>query len=164
MRERRAQKSGFTFIEVMIASVILMITVLGIANYRYNSTVNIMRGHAQNGATKVAVTLCNGWAGVDGTTAGALSFDPLSAYTDLFSRLDTASSGPLPPTDYTILNDTNYEIVLNGKSYFATMSYYDESDDTRTLNVAIAWDAQSVLTNTYATANKEYRLTMITER
>jgi hypothetical protein len=73
MRQRRHQRSEFTFIEVMIASVILLITVLGVANFRYNSTINIMRGHAQNAATKVAVTLCDGWAGIDGTNPSAIT-------------------------------------------------------------------------------------------
>lgn len=129
---RRKRASGVTLIEVMVVTVILMITVLGTSGYRYYSSLNARWAEEQITAARLGQLLCGNWAGVEGDEA----YDPED---HLASHLDTECLGP--PNDllsgFTLLG--SYRITIEGVEYDVTLSWNDVSPVLRALHVSTTY-------------------------
>lgn len=128
---RRPSRRGFSLMETLICSVILLIGVLGNAAYRYQSILCAKKADMWKTAAGVTQLLCQSWAGV----LGADSHDPVSALSPEINI--TAGVGPGEGPGFTRLG--SYEIVLNGVRYFATLSWNDVQPGLRALNVKTTW-------------------------
>ena len=127
---------GGSLVEVMIAAVVIAITVLGFAAYRYHSALDARKADMHMTAGRIGLLLCENWRGVNGQE----SYDPTT--TDFGSDLIiTASDNDgEEPEDFELLGA--YKIVLNRANYYATLSWKDgdgSSTGLKALNVAVAW-------------------------
>jgi len=137
-------RAGFTLIEVMIATVIFIIAVLGTSAYRYSAA-----------AARTGLLLCEGWRGI----GGADDYDPVGYFS---SDLDIATSpGPAVPDGFTPLG--SYKIVLESSDYYATLSWKDVNPGLRALNVLVGWDQMGRGTDSLQDANKLFKLTTYVE-
>ena len=64
MKDKQPKSSaGVTLIEVMAATVILTITVLGATGYRYYSALDARKAAKQSSGARIALLLCENWRG-----------------------------------------------------------------------------------------------------
>ncbi len=137
MKDKQPKSSaGVTLIEVMAATVILTITVLGASGYRYYSALDARKAAKQNSGARIALLLCENWRG-RGTDRTA-TYDP-TAHLGSDMKITASSHGPAVPEGFMLLG--RYEIGVNGTRYWATLSWRDEAGlpGLRTLNVVVAW-------------------------
>jgi Tfp pilus assembly protein PilV len=148
----RGNRNGFSLLDVIIASVVLIIAILGTASYRYHSALDERKAAMQNSAARAALLLCESWRGVKGDTTCNPTAWNLSGVTI------SAGSGPAVPSGFTALN--SYAITTNNYSYTATLSYQNIVGCTglRALNVTLAWP-----TSGSGTPNTSYTLTSYTQ-
>lgn len=151
--------AGLTLIEIMIATVILLVAVLGASAFRYTAALGARKADLQATAVRTALLLCESWRGVSDPNA----FDP-EEYFDGDSVLDIndldinyTEHGPYAPSGFTLLD--HYEIVVDGDYYWATLSWKDVSPGLRALNVAVAWDQRGSGTDYFWDCDKTFKLT-----
>lgn len=137
---RKNQNRGVTLIEVMIATLAVLVVIVGVMNFQYYCAMDAYEADVRVKSGRLGLVLLEGWKTAQGDV---LAYDPADQFT-------------LPPLDdLTPINDPSipqlgtpfkyYRIGINGIMYFVTLSY-DEVDDEpstsrvlRKLNVAIAW-------------------------
>jgi len=152
----KAKKRGaFTLVEVMAATLILTVVVLGAAGYRYYTALDVRKASMHTAASRIALLLSESWRGVKGIE----TYDPTAHFgTDLAI---TASGGSSAPGGFTLLG--SYTVALNGVNYYATLSWKDVSTGLRALNVVVAWSQKSQVTTNVADADKSFKLTTYTQ-
>ena len=135
--EQKKHSKGFTIIEIMIATVILSIAVIGATRYRYYAALDTRKADMRMASARVALLLCESWRGVKGNE----TYNPIDHLASELSMLDLSAGGeflaPSEPSDFTRLGC--YAILLNGVSCHVTMSWKDISTDLRALNIIVAW-------------------------
>jgi Tfp pilus assembly protein PilV len=142
-------RRGFSLLDVIIASVVLIIAILGTASYRYHSALDERKAAMQTSAARVAMLLCESWRGVQGNTTCNPTAWNLSGVSI------SAGSGPAVPSGFTALN--SYAITTNNFNYTATLSWQNISTGLRALNITIAWPISGS-----GMPNKSYILTSYT--
>jgi len=159
--KRRKYPAGLTFIEIIIATVVLVIAVLGTSAFRYSAALSARKADLQATASRAALLLCESWRGASepNTFDAAAYFDAsLAAH---FSESDlnivNTEQGPYPPDGFTLLD--HYKISVDGVSYWATLSWNDVSPGLRALNVAVAWDRRGSVADYFGDADKSFKLT-----
>ncbi len=144
-------RRGFSLTSVMIATVILLVALIGTANFRYYSTLDAQKAAAKITASRIGLMLCENWRGIGGDE----TYDPA---TSLDSALTiTTSTGPAKPEDFTLLG--SYTITLNGANYYITLSWKDVSTGLRALNVVVAWAQREQGVSSLNDADKSFKLT-----
>ena len=114
---QRQSDRGFSLTDTLVASVVLVIAILGNSGYRYQSLLSAQRADRWKTAATTAQFLCQSWAG----TQGIGTFNPVSA---LGSGITIAADvGPSAGAGFTSLG--SYHIDLNGDRYFATLAWQD---------------------------------------
>jgi Tfp pilus assembly protein PilV len=141
--------NGFSLLDVIIASVVLLIAIVGTCSYRYYSALDQRKAAMQTSAARAALLLCESWRGLQGAT----TCNPTTW--NLSGVAISAGTGPAVPSGFTTLN--SYAITTNNYNYTATLSWQDISAGLRALNVTIAWP-----TSGFGTANNSYTLTSYT--
>lgn len=138
---RKKQNRGVTLIEVMIATLAVLVIVIGVMNFQYYCAMDAYEADVRVKAGRLGLILLEGWKTAQGDV---LDYDPADQF------------GLPPLDDFTPINDPGllplsipfkyYRIGIDGVMYFVTLSY-DEVDDEpstsrvlRKLNVAIAWN------------------------
>jgi len=155
MQKQLAWK-GLTLVEAMLAVVVLAIAVIGAANFRYYTTLDLQRSTRRITAARVGLLLCESWAG----QRGAETYEPV---THLDSDLViTADTGPDWPEDFTLLG--SYTVVLHGADYYATMSWKDVQTGLRALNVVVAWAQRKQGETNINDADRSFALTTYTQK
>ncbi len=147
---------GVSIIEATIALVILAIAILGAINFRYYSSLDVRRSNLHDSAARVALMLCESWRGLDGT----VSFDPVKEFEP--GIVISATGGPTEPNDFTLLG--KYTVLLEGRDYYAALSYQDMDADLRALNVTVVWEQRGQDKTELNEADKIYQLTTYTEQ
>lgn len=153
---RKFLRSGLTLVEIMLATAVLVIAVLGASAFRYHAALDARRADLQATAARAALLLCESWRG----SSDPNTFDPtLLAITDPNSPLaiETVSEGPAGPTDFTLLG--TYRITLDGVNYYAVLSWKDVYTGLRALNVIVAWDQRGSGASGFGDVNKLFKLT-----
>jgi Tfp pilus assembly protein PilV len=143
--------AGFSLLDAIIASVVLLIATIGSMAYRYHSKLDERKALMQASAARIATTLYEGWRGVH----GAATYNPTDyTWSDVTI---SAGSGPTQPTDFTKLN--SYAIATNNFNYTATLSWQNVagSPGLRALNVIVAWPTSGI-----GTPNNSFTLTSYT--
>jgi len=135
----------------MIATVIILVALIGTSNFRYYSTLDAQKAAAKITASRIGLMLCENWRGIGGIE----TYDPT---TSLGSDLTiTTSTGPAEPADFTLLG--SYTITLNGANYYITLSWKDVSTGLRALNVVVAWAQRTQGVSSLNNADKSFKLT-----
>jgi Tfp pilus assembly protein PilV len=148
IRHNRCRR-GFSLLDVIIASVVLIIAILGTTSYRYHSALDERKAAMQTAAARVALLLCESWRGVHGdTTCNPTAWN-------LYGVSISAGSGPAVPSGFTSLN--SYAITTNNFNYTATLSWQNISTGLRVLNITIVWPTSGT-----GTPNNSYILTSYT--
>lgn len=143
--------NGFSLLEVITASIVLVITVVGTSSYSYYSALDQRKGAMQTSAARTALLLYESWRGLQGAT----TYNPTTW--NLSGVSISAGSGPAAPSGFTALG--SYSITTNNFTYTATLSWQDISAGLRALNVIIAWS-----TSGSSTPDNSYTLTSYTLR
>ena len=140
-----------TLIEIMVASVVLLIAVLGTSSIRYHTVLNARKAEAQISAARVGSLLCESWRGFLGNAA----YDPVAS---LNPDVDIVVSveGPAVGTGYTGLG--SYKVIIDEMNFYSTLSWQDVSAGLRLLNVSVSWDQRGYDTAAFADADKTIAL------
>jgi hypothetical protein len=147
-----------TLVEVMGATLILAVAVIGASAYRYHSALDARKADERATATRIAMLLCENWRGVSGAVSGDEAYNP-EDYWGHGLEFNSCGHGPEVPMDFTSLATCSIE--LNGITYYATLSWKDVATGLRALNVVVAWDQRGAGSGepAYAHANKSFKLT-----
>ena len=108
-------------------------------------------------AAEVAQLLCESWRGLDGTE----TYDPI-AYFGSHLAIESASGGPSPSADFTLLGLYKITTPPRRTDYYAVLSWKDTSPGPRALNVVVAWDQRGSPTSGSGQAYKLFKLTTYT--
>ncbi len=153
--KRPKSAAGFTLIEIMLATVILIIAILGASSFRYHAALGARKADLQATAARTALLLCESWRGVGDPN----TFDPTQLTTgDPNSALtiEPTDIGPAWPTDFTLLGI--YRITIGEVNCYAALSWKDIYPQLRALNVIVAWDRRGS-SNLFEDADKSFKLT-----
>ena len=136
MRLKRFKScAAFALIEVMVATVVLAVVVIGVSGYRYYAAMDARKAAMEATASRIALLLCEGWRGVNGDE----THDPAE---QLGAYLTIAKD---KGTKYPVLSDFNllgrYKLILNETTYVASLWWKDVQPGLRALHVGIAWTA-----------------------
>lgn len=137
-------RPAISIIEVMIFIAVLSIAVIGTSGYRYFAAMDIRRSDNEITAGRIASQLCESWKGIGG---GVSTYSPLPANDPgIGLNISAASSSlaPQTPQNFTLLtNGGHYKIVSDGRTYYATMSYYADNSNAKfqlqTLSIIVGW-------------------------
>ena len=153
-----ANASRASIVEVMIASVILLICVSGVFTYRYTSALNAAKAESYITASRIAWLLVENWRG----NKGSSTYDP-TADDQLGSiglTVSTINTGPSEPTGFTKLGQ--YKVVTNNDNYFVTMSWrnFPVVPGINELDVIVAWSQRKKgIDAVYADVDGSFHLT-----
>ncbi|MHC4482767.1 MAG: type IV pilus modification PilV family protein [Planctomycetota bacterium] len=158
--KRRKYPAGLTFIEIIIATVVLVIAVLGTSAFRYSTALSARKADLQATAARTALLLCESWRGA----SDPCTFNPEENFgVDSVLSISNGEYGPYPPEGFTLLG--HYEIEIRGDAvddetyYWATLSWKDMYPGLRALNVVVTWNQRGSRTEHYWYADKSFRLT-----
>ena len=157
--KRTSHAAGFTIIEIMIATVIFVVAILGTSVFRYTAVLGARKADLQITAARTALLLCESWRGISDPN----TFDPTQlAIGDPNSALviELSGMGPAVPTDFTVLG--SYRIATDGVNSYATLSWKDISPQLRALNVVVAWEQRGSGAGGFTDADKSFELTTYT--
>jgi len=145
-------QSGLTFIEILIASAILLIAVVGTSAFRYNAALGARKADLRSTAARTALLLCESWKG----SADPNAFDPVA---DFASELTISNydGGITGPSGYTMLG--SYKITAEGADYYAILAWKDIAAGLRALNVTVMWNQRGYTSAQSGSLDKSYRLT-----
>ena len=126
-------RSGINLIEVMAATTILAISVLGTSGYRYYSSLNAHWAEEQITAAGVGQLFCGSWAGVEGDE----TYNPTE---HLDSDLEMATLSPTNglPLSFVLLGE--YRITLDDVAYDCVLAWKSVSPGLRALWIRVEWD------------------------
>jgi Tfp pilus assembly protein PilV len=153
----QSMKRGISIIEVMIASIILLIGLFGVFTYRYTSILNAVKANSYITGSRIAWLLVENWRGNKGS-----SYDPTASgqLSSIGLTISTNTTGPSVPAGFTKLGQ--YKVVENNVNYFVTMSWknFPAVSGVNELDVIVAWSRRKQGTSTvYADADDTFHLT-----
>ena len=155
--KRSRAASGFTIIEIMAATVILMVAVLGTSAFRYTAALGARRADAQTAAARIGLLLTESWRGASDPN----TFDPMPlADGEPGSALVIENSyvSLEAPAGFTVLG--TYRITADDFGYDAVLSWKDVSGGgLRALNVIVAWDQRGSKSEYHSYPDKSFELT-----
>lgn len=150
--KRPKSENAFTLIEVMTATVIILIAVIGTSAYRYTTSLFARQSDMHMTAARTALLLCESWRGNEGSE----NFDP-TVYSSSNLNISTLRFASYAPIGFNVLG--RYQIVISGDYYYATLSYKDAAAGLRVLNVTIAWKQHASDSTGFLQADKTIELT-----
>jgi len=154
--KRLKSAAGFTLVEVMVATLILLVVVLGTSGYRYYAALDARKADMRSNAARIALLLCENWRGVQ----GAATYDPTAYFaSDLPIATITLPTG-LVYEGFTPLGA--YKVVSNGVNYYPVLLWKDISTGFRALNIVVYWSRSGQATTSIADADKSFKLTTYT--
>lgn len=136
---------GFTLIDVIISTVILIVAISGSIQFRYHAAIQTRKANMRTAGSELALMLVETWRGVDGDD----TFDTENHFSPALTI--TSSTGPAMPAAYNLLG--SYAIQWSDYDYSATLSSRDIGGGLRALNVIVAWPFGN------SNTDKEYRIT-----
>lgn len=154
--------SGFTLVEVMLATLILLVAVIGASGFRYYAALDGRRAAMQTTAARVGQLLCESWRGLSDPN----TFDPVAHFGSELAITTVAETSMLEyhykAADFTLLGV--YTIAANDVSYCAVLSWKDVGSGLRALNVVVIWPLQGRIYSDYLDYNacKSFKLTTYT--
>lgn len=127
-RRREAQRGGhadgLTLVEVMVATVVLVVAALGALHCQYYAAGHGKIARAQVAAARTAQLLIEDWK----STGGSTEYDP-SILGLGFSPLAIPAGFTTPEGLGAPLNEAVYSITLDGTPMLAMLKYLDVNED-----------------------------------
>jgi len=158
--KRHRYQPGLTFVELLIATVILLIAVIGTAAFRYHAALGARKADLRTTAARTTLLLCEGWRGA----AEPNAFNP---ETQLDALVEDASfdidqlsepGGSLSvPSGFTLLGA--YRITIDNVEYYAVLCWQDVALGLRALNVVVAWNQRGYGPDSGFSPDKSFALT-----
>lgn len=156
----RPHIKGLTFIEVMVAVVVLMAAVIGAMFYQYYTAMDAKKAMLHIKAGRLAVTMLEGWKGAGSQT----DFDPLNdlgnghfaEYVDLLG-ITSGSPGSTPAGMNNPVTVGGYNVTSGTVQYAVTLFYDDQDPDDNipmALTALVEWPEQG-----HGDSNKSFCLT-----
>lgn len=169
MAKRFKYRAGFTLIEIMVATVIFVIAVLGTSGFRYHANLGAREADSKLTAAHIALLLCESWRGASDPNEfdaeDALNLEDIfgSEFEAIFA-IDGTEHGPYVADEFTLLDYYKIEIDDNDEgdeiTYWVTLSWQDVSPGLRALNVVVAWDPRSSSSDYYRNGGgRSFKLT-----
>jgi len=148
-------RAGLTFVEILIATVVLLIAVIGTSAFRYNAALGARKADLRTAAARTALLLCEAWRGVSDPN----TFDPVASFGSelVISSLSSLGKGVAGPDGFTVHGA--YEITNEGVEYYAVLSWKDVSAGLRALNVVVAWNQRGYNSDDGQSPDKSFALT-----
>jgi len=141
----------------MIATVILVVAILGTSNFRYYCVLDAQKAAARTTAARMGLMLCESWRGLGGDE----TYDP-ATYFGSEMTIAQSTAGPSKPADFTLLG--KYTVTLNSATYYTTLSWKDIGTGLRALNVVVVWAQRPQGTSiSFSDADKTFKLTTYTD-
>jgi len=132
-------RGGMTFVEVMIAMLVLSFAVLGAAAYRYHAAADARRADVYVTGARLASLLLEDWkAHWEDSGLTTPDYDPVVKFGSEIV-ISSSGSGPASPSGFTSYANGSGTVVADGVTYYVTLSYLDTVAQPRTLNVRVAW-------------------------
>ena len=153
---KRRFRQGLSLVDVLSAIVVLVVMLIGAADYRYYAALDHRKATMQVSAAGIGVLLCEGWRGVKGSDA----YNPTT-----YSGSDlviTAGSGPDEPEGFTLLG--SYTVELNSGNYYTTLSWKDVYTELRALNTVVSWTLRGQEEAGFEEIDQLFRLTTYTAK
>jgi len=147
---------GFTLVEVMVATVVLLVAVLGASLFRYQAVFGVRKADLRTTAARTALMLCESWRGTNEPN----SFDPMqlaSGDANCVLAIESSYVSLEVPSGFTVLGI--YSIIINDVDYCAVLSWKDVSSGLRALNVIVGWNQRDTGTGDYMYPDKLFKLT-----
>lgn len=145
-------RAGLTFVEILIATVILLIAVIGTSAFRYNAALGARKADLRTAASRTALLLCEAWRGVSDPNA----FDPVATFGSELV-ISSLGQGVAGPDGFTVHGA--YEITNEGAEYYAVLSWKDVSAGLRALNVVVTWNQRGYSSDDGGRPDKSFALT-----
>ena len=145
-------RRGVTLIEIMVATVVILVAVIGAIGYRYYSALDARKAKVHVTAARLNSMLLESWKASGGVSGPSAAYDPLDIMIGANITISASKSqGPLVPAGFNEFG--KYTVVVDGATYYATLSHKDEAvEDLRLLNVCVGWP-QKYPTGPYLTAD-----------
>lgn len=139
---------GVTFVEVMVAVMVLMSAVLGAMLYQYYTAMDARKAMLHIKAARLAVTVLEGWKGA----GSQIDFDPMNDLgnghaAEYIDRLGITSGSPGSALSGMNNPETvgGYNITSEGVQYVVTLFYGDPDPDDNipaALTALVEWPEQ----------------------
>lgn len=127
--------SGFTFVEVMGAILVLTVAMLGASAYRYYAALDTRKANLQTTAARISNLLLETWHG----SSDPNTFDPAAHFSsELTIESMALQEGPHKLTDFEVLG--TYKIIVEGVDYRAALFWKDVYSGLRALTVIVVWE------------------------
>ena len=132
-KRKICHRSGLNLTEVMAATAIFTLAVIGASGYRYCSSLNARQAQEQITAARVGQLLCGSWAGVKGDE----TFD-LKAFLGSDLVVEAQNTPTSLPQAFVLLG--RYRITIEGVAYDCALAWNNVSPDLRALWIRVGWD------------------------
>ena len=123
---------GSSLIEIMVTILIMALVLLGASGFRYYAALDTRRADVKITASRLGSMFLSNWNAIG------------SSSTQIGQGLEIYNNAPgaAVPGGFSALgaeSNPNFRIVINNVNYYATLSYKDQVNKPRTLNVCVAW-------------------------
>ncbi|UCG47788.1 MAG: prepilin-type N-terminal cleavage/methylation domain-containing protein [Phycisphaerales bacterium] len=154
MRGKRFKPcAAFSLIEVMAATVVLAVAVVGISGYRYYAALDARKASMEAAASRIGLLLCESWRGVHGDE----KYDPTSYLSSYLEIAEDSKAKVEQVTDFNLLG--RYMLILDETSYHASLWWKDIKPGLRALHVSVAWVQPGQAGSAGNHPNELYRVT-----
>lgn len=136
-QNRQSARSGFTLLELVIASLILGILSVGALGYQYHATRDARNAEVLANAGRIIKIMLDHWKGMGGKT----DFDPAALLGSTLTISPSAIGPATPDADGTAFTTLGRYRVQTGSVYYYITCAYSEASSAQPclLNVAAAW-------------------------
>jgi Tfp pilus assembly protein PilV len=158
--KRHRYQPGLTFVELLTATVVLLIAVIGTSAFRYQSSLGARKADLRTTAARTALMLCEAWRGA----AEPNAFDPETQLDALIEdgtfdidQLAEPGDRLSVPSGFTLLG--TYKITIDNVEYYAALCWKDVASGLRALNVMVAWNQRGYGPGNGFSPDKSFALT-----
>ena len=148
MNHKRYKSGGFTLVEVMAATAVLVVAVLGSSAFRYSAALSARTADEKRDAAQMALLLCESWV----AAGGSATYDPITSLSSDMAMTNSSWSELMQNCGSEIASvcpvgfsqSGLYAFTLNNTDYKAILSWKDVNSGLRVLNVIIVTPQNSV--------------------
>lgn len=145
-------RTGFTLVECMVMTLVLMISMGGLIGFRYHSVLSAERAESRLLAARAAQVLAETWKGLKGDTGFAPEEFGFDTDFQVFSGgVMEMHYGPLSEEVKGAVLLGHYLVVSQGRQFQAVLAYQDDAmaGDSRVLYVTLNWTDRKGLARRY---------------
>jgi len=146
--------AAVTLVEVMLASVVIVVGFIGATSYRYYAALDERKATMWRTAARVGLLFADSWRGLNGLE----NYEPVVYLDTVEFDVEKIADGPIPD-GYSAVNGT-YAVTTDEEKYYVTLAYGQSEAELRALNIEVAWTPRLAGETDFANAEKSFKLTM----